>query len=410
MIRILVLGMGHLSNGEITIAIETLRCLQSDRDFEILFVSHKSAVEYIRRMGMNGVTLSHSTQSENLLAFSKLLKDWQPSLLLCADVYTMEYAATWSGVDFAFLKSTGLQVGSFDQYEWDSTNFEWDYMGIAPMRLDKDLIENCDFLIRPCPLNKTKAVRENIIPAKLFSNYQVDHMMDRDEICKKLNLSVGRKIIFLVNSNWEYIHVWKTKSYYHTCKWLPRMIYEYLDSANTPIEIVHVGPKKWNFHINKDTSYHHFDKLEPSLYKNLTHNADLFCTTNAISITLSSAIVSKTPSLLFYNAKKIEFDRLTSIFHKMPSWYREMAEDVQVAYPFSIFPWGWNKFLAPVFLDNPYNESFDSAPVYEPKKCINKIRRYLLDPTAVEKLSNRQKTYFESLETLAPLNESLKKL
>lgn len=405
--RILVLGLGHLSNGELTIALETVRHLPSN-GFELLFISHPNGANYIRSTGIPCMSLDKTTTWENRTLFEKILTDFNPGRILCADVYTMEYASVWCGIDFEYLKRLGLPLGSFDQYEWESTNFEWDFTHAPPVKIRPELIKSCDFLIRPCPLNKVDASQDSrIITCRLFGKNDNKPKMSRSMWAEALSINLDRKVIFTVKSSWEYVDVSNSVSTKAMIEQMPKIIHGNISLVGEPVTLAHVGPRQWTFPIASTIDYRYFPALKSDLYRECLAHADLFMGTNAISITLSNAVFLGTPSILLNNFKVLDFQRISSILPKMPSWYQDVTKHVSSVFAFRMFPWGWSKFLSYVFADNPYQETFLTVPVMEPSKCKKAIEKYLFDESAISEIREKQQVYFSKLSRLRPLEEQL---
>jgi hypothetical protein len=407
--NIIVIALGHLSNGEITIALSTLKHLHNN-GYNLLFISHKWGLNYIGSFDIPVKALDRPDPKENKKEFDRIFKEFKADMIICADVYTMDYASSWSGVTYNHLESLGVPIGSFDQYEWESTDFKWDFMGVSPATIKPALMKGCDFLIRPCPVNKPRQSDERILTCRLFGQDPAPPEMNRDQWCDELGIPRDQKVVFTVNSGWEYIDVTRFKELSSLIKWAPRVIYHHLLSVKEPLTVVHVGPRQWEFEISKPITYKYFNRLSSRIYQENEKHADLFCGTNAISITLNKASYALTPCVLFQNLKKMEFAALAGILQKMPPWYRQMAEEVKQSPTFRIFPWGWKKFLEPVFKDNPYNRTFVEAPVFIPQKCTKILKKYLFDETAIAGMKAGQKAYFEDLAALPPVEELLNKL
>ena len=402
--RILVLGLGYLSNGEITIAVQTLK-KGHGKEYELLFVSHDSGANYIRSFGIPARELSKLNPKDNRGEFERIVREFRPDLILCADVYTMDYASPWSGLDFSFLKTLDLPIGSFDQYEWESTDFVWDFMGFHSVNIRKSLITECDFLLRPCPLNKLGRFDGRVFTVPLFSGF-IKKQLSKEHFHEKLSIPKDKKIIFTVNSSWEYVDVTKSIQLKAIVKWMPQILYEYLAALKEPLVVIHVGPKAWDFPMIDSIDYKYFPKLEASLYQACIQHADLFWSTNAISITLSNAVYVQTPAILFQNLKRLDFDKLAKILPKMPNWYQKMAEEIKQAATFRMFPWGWTHFLEPILENNSYTKTFVTTPVFEPQKCIDNLYKYLFDNNAIDELKQGQFEYFQSLRSLEPVERA----
>ena len=404
--KIMVMALGHLSNGEITIAAETLRNTHQ-KNCELLFVSHPSGMNYIRSTGLPARGLPHNNPAHNRQLFDDIVKEWQPDAIVCADVYTQEYAVTWCGFDFAYLRNLSLPIGSMDQYEWEATDFSWDFLGTQPLKVRESLIRECDFLIRPCPLNKPREYDGRIVTAPLFSQPVRSPKLTREEWLEKLGIPGDKPVVFTVNSNWEYVEVTKSLRLKKWIRWMPRIIHQYLAATKIPMTVVHVGPKSWEFDVNSRIDYRSFKKMEAPVFRDTIFHADLFYGTNSISITLSNAVYSLTPSVLFQNPKKMDFAQLATVMEKMPGWYREMAQDVEKTGCFGLFPWGWYRFLEPVFSGNDYSETFATAPVLMPPKAVKTLKTYLTDQTAIDAMKEKQHAYFKTIDALPPIDDFL---
>jgi len=409
MINIAVIALGHLSNGEITIALETLKHIHND-GFNLLFISHQWGEEYIGSFGVPVKVLPHNDPRDNYKEFLRIINEFKADLLLCADVTTMEYAAVWSGFSFRDLKKLNIPIGSFDQYEWEATDYRFDFMSNQAKNVTPEFFESCDFLIRPCPLNKPAAFDGRIVTGRLFGHNPAPPAMTNSQWRDALGLPPNQKVVFTVNSGWEYIDITRFMELRPLMAWMPRMIYHHLLSVKQPLTVVHVGPKPWDFETHERITYKYFKRMDAILYQETEKQADLFCGTNAISITLSKAAYALTPSVLFQNLKRITFSDLAAVMPKMPAWYRQMAQEVKQSGTFRIFPWGWTRFLEPVFSNNEYNNVFVEAPVFVPPKCSKILTQYLFDQTAIDALKQRQTDYFNSLNLLPPIQEQLRKL
>lgn len=401
----MVIALGMLANGEITIAMEILRRIPKE-EAQIKFVVHEKMSKQIITNGFSVATLSSNNQSENLACFHKAVKEFSPDLILCADVFTMDFSATWSGVGLKEVKAIGVPVGTLDDYEWESTHFIQDFAGV-PMRMKADLITQCDFLVRPCPVNRPEQeTLDHVINCSLFDvrdlleTYQANIKM-KSTWRESLGIKKNSKVVMVVNSPWEYVEVGRSYESARLIEWIPRIIHNYLSALEVPITVLHVGGREWTSTDSKQLEYRHFTRLDPIDYNRMIHCSDLFCGTNLISVTLSQAALCGVPILLFQNDKGIDFSRLESVLQRMPEWYQTMAQEVKKVLPFKVFPWGWHRFLVPVMKDNLYDELFDKSPIFEPKKSIDLLRKNLFDEEYKTIFEKKRERYIKSLEMLA---------
>lgn len=409
--KIIVVALGMLSNGEITIAIEVLRRINK-QDAKICFVIHEKMSKAVLANGFQAVLLNSDSREENLTCFREAVKTFQPDFFLCADVFTMDFSATWSGVDFDELKAVGIPIGTFDEYEWESTHFLQDFAGV-PMRMKSGLITKSDFLVRPCPVNRPEtAENKKIINCSLLD---IDSELEayKRNIAGKtkwkthMGIKEDSKVVLVVNSPWEYVEVGRSLESVRLLEWVPKIIQQYLSTLKIPITVLHVGGREWTGTEELQLDYKHFSNVPPKEYTRMIHCADLFCGTNMISVTLSRAVLCGVPSVLFQNDKIIDFERLEAILDRMPAWYLRMAKEVKKVMPFKVFPWGWYRFLEPVMRNNGYEGLLDIAPIFKPQKCVEVIRRSLLDEEHKKIMAGKLDEYIRQLKQLEPSSKIL---
>lgn len=409
--RILVLAMGQLSNGEMTIANSCLSDLDPAR-FEVLFVSHANGAGYLRTLGATATGLDGCDVVRNRAAVRRLVEQFRPDLLLCADVYTLDYGSVWSGVDVAWLRTLGLPIATFDEYDWEDGDFTWDTEG-GSSRVNPDLIRGCDLLIRPCPLSDPdKPPASGRPPAEVMHCRLIPRLagppLSRSDWRAALGLHDTDTVVFTVNSSWEYVNVSAKPEMARLIEWMPRISAELFASVAKPATVVHVGPRPWHPPAASQLDYRHFTGLPTDVFQATIHHANLFYGTNATSITLSNAVAAGTPSVLLHNPRLIDFSRLGDVLPRMPGWYQEMAADVGRCSPFQVFPWGWARFLTTVLhAGNPYLTTFAQAPAFVPARTSAILNGLLFDPDVASAQRLRQQAYFDRLDRLPPLGDSL---
>jgi hypothetical protein len=406
--RILVLAMGQLSNGEMTIAHSCLSDLDPAR-FEVRFVSHAKGAAYLTGLGASATGLAGSDPVCNRAAVRRLVEQFRPHLLLCADVYTLDYGSIWSGVDFSWLRTLGLPIATFDEYDWEDGDFTWDTEG-GVSHVNPGPVRGCDLLIRPCPLSDpdkpptSARPPSEVVHCRLISR-RPGPPRSRDEWRAALGLPDAVPVVFTANSSWEYVNVSTKPEMARLIEWMPRISAELFASLAGPVTVVHVGPRPWH---PAPPNYRYFASLPPDLYQATIHHANLFYGTNATSITLSNAVAVGTPSVLLHNPRLINFHRLAEVLPRMPGWYQEMAAEVGRCSPFRVFPWGWARFLETVLhAGNPYLTTFAQVPAFLPNRTVAALNGLLFDPAVASAQRRRQWAYFERLDRLPPLGDSL---
>ncbi|MEV0135694.1 DUF6365 family protein [Dactylosporangium sp. NPDC050688] len=403
--RVLFLGLGHLSNGDVSIAADFARQLPADR-FEVGFVTAAPVAPYVRATGLKVFPLEYPARGSdpahdprrNLAAFDRLVADFEPDLLVAADAFTLDYSTAWSGLSMSLLRQRyDVALGSFDQYDYPAADYLVDFYGGHRTRFPR-LLEQCDLLIRNSPLNRPAPSEPGIVVSRMVCGGSAPMRVDRHR--------TGPPTVFLTNSRWEYVNVVRSPGMAQLMLAMPRIIHGHLAALQRPLRVVHVGPARWDFPVAEQIDYRHVPKLPPPDFHARLASADLFVTGNAVSVTLTQAVLAGVPSLLLDNHKILDVGRLLAS-GSAPAWLAQTAPELTIAYPYRVFPWGWHSFLTPVLTDNPYVDCFRSAGVFERRRVLRAMTELLDDPAARAGLAGAQAALLDRLDALPPAGDAL---
>ena len=416
MIRILFITLGHLSGGEFTIATEFSKKLDKSL-YDICFLTSLKGESYFKKNNIKYITLKQTSvelltedKIRNRKVTEELIEEYQPDYVIACDVYTMWYSFSWSGVDMELFEAKGIPFGSFDSYEFGNTNYLQDYYGGYVAELPP-LIDKCDFVIRYCPINKYGQQTQKVKYTYLFD----EPIKPKTDTISKFNECYRpkgkEKVIFLSNSDWESLNVNRLPALTNLIKWLPDIIYNYMRELGEKITIIHVGATPFTINIkDKNIEYHYFKFLDPVEYDNYLSQSDLFITTNIISSTLVKAVYANVPAIVLQNDKYIDFSLMPRALEQMPYWYRSMASEVKVAYPFRLFPFGWYEFLKVVLDNNEYCNTFIQANLFKKNQVLRLLYLYLYNEEAIDKLKEAQQCYIDKILQLNSPNDVIASL
>ncbi len=413
--RILFVVLGTFSNGEFIIAIEFCKKLPKNK-YDILFLTSSKGVNYFNQNHFDYIVLE-SPESESMIQVKQknrqktqqILDEFKPDYIVMSDVYTMWYSASWTGIDIEMLKSSKALVGSIDSYQFKDTNYVQDFYGGYIAELPK-LMDECHFVIRYCPINKYLEQNKQVKCTCLF-DFEKPNEETRIDFCKKHHTRNDEKVIIMTTSDWETLNINRLPALTNMIQWIPKIIAECIKELDCNITIIHVGPQPLDTDFNKTKIHYQYHKfLSPDVYNAYLNYSDLFITTNIISTTLAQAVYHNTPSIVFQNSKYINFSQMAGILEKMPDWYVQMANDVSVAYPFRLFPFGWYEFLKPLLEDNPYCSTFVQVNIFKKNMIIKKLKTYLYDKGEIDKLRKIQSNYISTVLKLPSPDEILQSL
>jgi hypothetical protein len=405
--KVIIVCLGTLSSGEASIISSCFGV--ADDQLELFAVVSDLCASYFGHICKKQLRLDVCAgRLENLIAFNHFVSEVKPDFFVCADLSTMNYSSSWSGIDVDVLKNYRIKIIGVDQYSCGNKNPEWDWLDTKVSSVEKNNPKICDFLIRPVPLNKQREDFDNILHCPLFPEKSVEVYKENSGIGNCSEREIKR--VFIANSHWEYNENSPrlAQSVIALREWIPEIIYRYLEALDFQVEVVHVGPKKWKRNnFSEKVIYKHYVSLPTEVYQNYLKESDALITTNVTSITMSSALRYGTPCILMCNPKPINFKRLEPVMSKLPFWYSEMAKDVKSVGAFRMFPWGWNQFLKNIVDDNPYMDLIFQAPIFEPKKATNLIRQVLTDGALVESVKEKNMQYFEMVSRTESLTRKL---
>lgn len=390
--RVLFFGLGHLSNGDISIAADFARQLSPQR-FQVAFVTAPTAAPYVRELGLTAYPLDGETPERNLELTDQLMADFRPDLIVAADAFTLDYSTGWSGLSMSVLRHRyDVSLASFDQYDYPAADYMVDFYTGHRARFPR-LLTKCDLVIRNSPLNRPASGDPGVIVTPMACRGWSPMAAARSHPAEP-------PTIFLANSRWEYVNVVRSPDMAQLMKAMPRIIHSHLAALARPLRVVHVGPSQWEFPIAPQIDYQHVDKLSPPEFHARLAGADLFLTGNVVSVTLTQAVFAGVPCLVLQNYK-------TLTAGSAPSWLAQAAPRLTTAYPFRVFPWGWYEFLSPVLSENPYAESFLTAGVFERRRVLEAMNLLLDDADTRHRLRDRQANLHALLNQLPSPSDAL---
>lgn len=418
--RILFVTLGHLSAGEFTIAFEFCKRLPPEQ-YDICFLTSTKGQKYLEQNNIKHIVLKQlgagfmsDEKIVNKAITDKLMAEFSPDYIIASDVYTLWYSSTWTGLNMEVFRGYGVPFGSFDSYEFSSTNYIQDYYGGYKAEIP-DYIDKCDFVIRYCPINKPKQTEDKVKFTYFYGKPTLLSQEERDDFQSLFRPTGKEKVVFMANSNWENLNVNRLPALSNLICWIPQVMMNYLAELNEKITIIHVGPKSWNQDESsyKHIKYYHFDFLKSRDFDKYLSASDAFFTTNIISSTLAKAVYSSVPSIVLQNDKLVNFVRLSEQLQRMPTWYQKMAREVRIAYPFRLFPFGWFNFLSTVLDNNEYMDTFIQTSIFQKNKTVNSLWTYIFDKNARISLQHKQSKYIDKILQLpssADVIESLRNL
>lgn len=402
MIRLLFLGLGHLSRTDTGFAADFARQLPRD-EFRIGFLATAEAVPHLRDLGLPALPLDGESPQDKLAALDSVARAFRPDHLVVTDIFSL--AAAGLRVP-AMRERYGVPVAGFDPIHWQAAGCVVDFYAGHLLRIS-GLLDDYDLVIRPCPVNRPAAGEPGVVVTRLIGGGLRDGGLHPPAPAGELDRPAGRPVIFLVNSGWEYANITGSTLLGQLIDAMPGIVHSHLAALGRPLRVVHVGPRTWDFPIAEHLEYRHFSRLPQPMFHEQLAAADLFLTANVTSVTLAQAVLAGVPSLVLQNHRILDLERLAAAGCE-PAWLRAAAPGLTKAGPFRVFPWGWHDLLAPVLADNPYTGCFRTAGVFERGTVLRELTALLDDPPSRTALHEAQLSYRDRLATVAAPAEAFR--
>lgn len=414
-IKLLVYAVGTISAGEITIALGFTNRLDK-KTYEITYMIPEHYSNLIPEDSLMILLDTKNNSSNNKQIILDFIENYNPNYILLADMYTAHFASSWTGINFDTIKSFGIPIIGLDEYGYYDNFRDKDYYGGLKTR-SRDLINECEFIIQDIPINKIGIQKQNVWGYSLYGKEQIDNKYHTSEnfdkknlFLKEMGISDDKKLVVIPTSTWEVINMHRLPILDGFLQNCIKLVINYVNYIYKDAVIVHIGKEqisKWALDSSLDygIEYINYPKLESQTYNRFIDMADLFITFNAVSVSLSRAVLNKVPAIAFYNPLVINYENLSESLGKLPNWYGKIANEIGIAYPFQASTFGWNQFLNPLIENNPYYDLFLRAPIFSFSKSIESIALGLNREKYNLKFMRKIDKYIEALARIKSPNE-----
>jgi Family of unknown function (DUF6365) len=419
--KLLVLAPSRRSRGDAIIAADLARALgrptPSKSRYQVAFAAAPEVLSHLHDLGMPTLPLTGATPADNLAILDQIVAGFRPDLLVAADAFELEHTTSWSGLAMGTLRERyDGPVASLDRLGWQAVGYKADLYGGGELTFPP-LLDDCDVLIRPCPPHRPEPGPAGVAVAPLrlsglrdggraSESARADHAVGHEAETARPPLggrpprTPGQPTVFLSNSAWEYRNRTRSLAVAELIDALPRLVHSHLAALGRPLRVVHVGPRQWRFPLADQIDYRHFSKLPYQMFHEKLAAADLFVTTNVLSVTLAQAVLAGVPALVLDNHQ-------TFGPAELPGWTGATAPLLHTAYPFRVAPLGWHDFLEPLLAGNPYAGCFATAGILDRQGVLAALTGLLDDEPRRSRLAEHQQAYRDALAGLAPVGEAL---
>lgn len=405
----MVWTLGTISAGEISIAVKFTQGL-SEELFDVMYLLPKHYQNVLPENTKRFVLNTEDSKSVNQKKIQSIIDEFSPDFFFLSDPYTAHFASSWTGYSFTNIKEFNIPIIGLDEYDGKEFKRKKDYYG-GMLVNDRDLIEECDYLLQDVPVNPMNNYADDRMwRYSLFCEEDIKiskKEQNRKFINKELGIDDDCKLIMLPVSSWESVNMNRLPILEGFIDNLLDLVLFYLDELklNEKICLLHVGKQKVTYNPTGSIIYKNVSSMNSELYEKCIISSDVFMSFNAVSVSLSRAILNQVPSILMVNDKVLNFDLLEDTIKKLPDKYGEIVRRIHIAYPYYASTFGWKKFIKPIMENNDYYDLFTTVPVFSYSKMKEAISDALDANMYFQEKSEKLNAYLKQLLELESPNE-----
>lgn len=351
----------------------------------------------------------------NRVLFQDYQNNYNPEFIILADFINYYFCERHYGLTVDDLKIFKGRIGTFDDFDWGLIKRRMDTYGFSASTVSEVDINDFGFKLAPCPI-ANPLLNVEAEEGKFYYPL-MDKLLDYNDIVKKktrkeLQLPIDRPIIMLTSAVWQetyklYPHV---KSFVSVANNTFKNI---LKRVSKDSIILYVGPATFLGDTKVPDNVKMLNQLPPKLFEKYAVASDLFLSRNITSTTLAKISLSGIPSIMIKNS--LGFTAETKDSFKTPFKLSEQVknelQNLDICYPYRMFPVGWHTFLEPVIKNNPYTQVVPEIELFDENQCVEKIRSVLecsVTKKKIESNVSRYKKLLDDLKTPSQILQSLR--
>ncbi|WP_265445249.1 DUF6365 family protein [Acetivibrio straminisolvens] len=335
-----------------------------------------------------------------------------PDYVILSDFLNYYFCEKHYGITVEDLKIFKGKLGTFDNFCWDLDRQGMDTYGFNAKTVSKVDITKFGFRLTPCPIaNPLMKNENNKYYYPLLDEFLPYNQDIKIKHRKELNLPQNKRIILITSAVWQETY----KAYPHVTNFVnvANKIYRNILTRIAQNNIVlYVGPKGFFEEGNIPSNIHFLGQLSPDVFEKYATASDLFITRNITSTTLAKLALSGIPSVMLKNS--LFFTPKTKDKFKCPFKPTEQVEEIlnnlEMCYPYRMYPVGWYTFLEPVIKDNPYINVVNEVELFDEERAVDTIWDILENRETVDRITENVARYRGMLDKLCTPSNILEQI
>lgn len=356
--------------GELQIAIDFASKV-SILGHRVMFLVPPSHVDKVKVNNIAYRVLIPNGAALNRILLRDIEDTFIPSFVVLSDFLNYAFCEKHYGLTEADLSVFSGLIGAFDLYNFSLSGRRIDTYGFRAKEISRLCIDDYDFLLQPCPVNKPVLDNSrNRFRYRIFDGIAARSYADIRSAREIVGIEPSEKLIVMTGAVWQssfrpYTEVKKMVSAVDdvTMKMISRLPQNY--------KVFWVGPMHQALQEGM-TQIRHIDSMPPSAFETLMDSADVFVSTNYISTSMIRAALRGTPIVLLGNSYLKRSGELRSLTDHRES---DVLKDIHTIYPFRMFPVGWYSFLEPIVNGNSFYKLTKCVEVFDTEEVSGAIEK-----------------------------------
>jgi hypothetical protein len=319
----------------------------------------------------------------------------RPSSIVLCDIFTSSVYFGDAGVDPQFLMDFGFPIIGIDTWDFRESGYSID---VFPTK-NKTVEPWSDALrhrLLPVPILRCnpKAGAYSNVPTSIPVSRQV-----RSKIRADLGLSDTDRAILFCTARWQQAPFPSAQAK-RVGEAVPILIAQYMNLLGTRIRFIHVGPEALPLEPILGERYVWLPPVHSKEFDLLLGSVDLFLSPNISATTVTKAIAAGIPAVVLQNSLSgSTVDEISSqISSPVSGLVSTWLSNVVPLYPFSLWPFSWHSFLAPLLRDNEYLQAIRLVELLKQDEVVQTLERLLFSEDARGTLLHCQAEYLKKVK------------
>lgn len=364
--RFLFIVTSYWAFGELQIATDFASKL-IPLGHKVLFLIPPSHVEKLKSLNMSYKTLFPKAPNLNRLLLHDIEDAYRATCVVLSDFLNYAFCETHYGLTEDDLSIFSGRVGAFDLYNFSLAGKKIDTYGFSAKEIAGLSIDKYSFLLQPSPVNQpVQTDSSQCYRYRMFDDLPARTKEEYKHARARLGMKPSDKIVVMTGAVWQS----SFKPYEQVKEIVSKVdeeIIQMIQQLPQNYKIYWIGYRHKEF-PEELTQIKHVTCLPPTQFELLVDSADIFVSTNYISTSMIRAALRGIPVVLMGNSFLKRPGEFRSLMH-----HRELEKlkDMNILYPFRMFPVGWYSFLEPAVRGNSFYkltrcvEVFDDTQVLE---------------------------------------------